>query len=85
MTSNQHDPYVQGNTHDTMDGTTGSQTARWSKSLKTVLSSDRSLKFDSVKLESLVKADQHAALNTFSGLVLTARQVKRVGGARRSL
>ena len=85
MTSDQHGPYVQGNTHDTMVGTTGSQTARWSKSLKTGLSSDRSLKFDSVKLESLVKADHYAALNTFSGLVLTARHVKRVGGARTSL
>ncbi len=85
MTSDQHGPYVQGNTHVTMVGTTGSQTARWSKSLKTDLSSDWSLKFDSMKLESLVKADQHAALNTFSGLVLTARHVKRVGGARTSL
>jgi hypothetical protein len=85
MTSNQHGPYVQGNTHDTMAGTTGSQTARWSKSFKTGPSSDWSLKFDSMKLESLVKADQNAALNAFSGLVLTARHVKRVGGARRSL
>ena len=85
MTSDQHDPYVWGNTHDTMAGTTGSQTARWSKSLKTGLSSNWSLKPDSMKLESLVKADHNAALNTFSGLVLTARHVKRVGGARRSL
>src|SRR5213079_2759748 len=40
---------------------------------KAVLSSDRSLQLDSVKLESLVIADQHAAVNTFSGLVHTAR------------
>ena len=85
MTSNQRGPYVQGNTHDTMGGTTGSQAAKRSKSLKTIPSSDWSLKFDSMKLESLVKADQNAALNTFSGLVLTARQVKGVGSARRSL
>ena len=85
MTSDQHGPYVQGNTHDTMVGTTGSQVARRSKPLKTNLSSDWSLQFDSMKPESLVKADHHAALNTFSGLVLTARQVKGVGGARRSL
>ena len=85
MTSNQRGPYVQGNTHGTMAGTTGSQAAKRSKSLKTGLSSDRSLKLDSVKLESLVKADHHAAVNTFSGLVLTARQVKGVGGARMSL
>ena len=85
MTSNQHGPYIWGNTHDTMAGTTGSQVARRSKSLKTGPSSDRSLKFDSLKSESLVKADHHAALNTFSGLVLTARQVKRVGSTRTSL
>ena len=46
------------------------------------LSSDRSLQFDSVKLESLVIADQHAAVNTFSGLVHTARQTMRVGNTR---
>ncbi len=40
---------------------------------KTVLSSDWSLQLDSMKLESLVIADQHAAVNTFPGLVHTAR------------
>jgi hypothetical protein len=35
-----------------------------------------------MKLESLVIADQHAAVNTFPGLVHTARQAMRVGGAR---
>ena len=34
-------------------------------------SSDWSLQFDSMKPESLVIADQHAAVNTFSSLVLT--------------
>ena len=34
---------------------------------KVILSSDRSLQLDSVKLESLVIADQNAAVNTFSG------------------
>ena len=85
MTSDQHGPYVQGDTHDTMVGTTGSQIARWSKSLKTDLSSDCSLKLDCMKLESLVKADHNAALNTFSDLVLTPRQVKGIGNTRRSL
>ena len=46
------------------------------------LSSDRSLQFDFVKLESLVIANQHVAVNTFSGLVHTARQTMRVGNAR---
>lgn len=35
-----------------------------------------------MKSESLVIPDQHAGVNTFSGLVLTARQVKGVGSAR---
>ncbi len=47
--------------------------------LKTSPSSDRSLKLDCVKLESLVIADQHAAVNTFPGLVHTARHTMRVG------
>jgi hypothetical protein len=50
--------------------------------LKPPLSSDRSLQFDSVKLESLVNADQHAALNTFPGLVHTARHTTKEGYAR---
>ena len=82
MTSNQHGPYVQGYTHDTMAGTEGSQIARCSLSQKTGPSSDWGLKLDPMKPESLVKADHHAALNTFSGLVLTARHVKRIGNTR---
>ena len=45
-------------------------------------SPDRSLQLDYVKLESLVIADQHAAVNTFPGLVHTARHTMGVGGAR---
>ncbi len=37
---------------------------------------------DSMKLESLVIADQHAAVNTFPGLVHTARQAMKDGSAR---
>jgi hypothetical protein len=62
-----------------MVGTKGCETARWSQSQKTALSSDRSLQLDSVKLESLVIADQHAAVNTFPGLVHTARHTMGVG------
>ena len=54
----------------------------WSKSYKVRLSSDRSLQLDYVKLESLVIADQNAAVNTFSGLVHTARQTMKVGSTR---
>ena len=49
---------------------------------KVGLSSDWSLQLDSMKLESLVIANQHVAVNTFSGLVHTARQTMRVGNTR---
>ncbi len=68
MTSSPHGLYVQGYTRATMGGTKGSDTARWSKSQKTVLSSDCSLQLDYMKVESLVIADQHAAVNTFRAL-----------------
>ena len=58
MTSNQHGPYVQGDTRATMDGTMGCQVARRSKSLKTILSSDYWLQLACMKLESLVTANQ---------------------------
>ncbi len=58
MTSSHHGPYVQGGTRPTMVGTKGSKTARWSKSQKADLSSDRRLKPAYVKLESLVIAYQ---------------------------
>ena len=58
MTSSQYGPYGQGCTRATMSGTEGRQPARGSKSQKTVLSSDRSLQLDCVKLESLVTAGQ---------------------------
>ena len=54
MTSNHHAPYDLGYTRATMDRTKGSKTARLSQSHKSVLSSDRSLQLDCVKLESLV-------------------------------
>ena len=78
MTSSPHGPYVQGYTRATMAGTTGSETAMLSESLKTGLSSDCSLQLDCMKLESLVIADQHAAVNPFPGLVHTARHTTKV-------
>ncbi len=78
MTSSHHGPYVPGYTRATMVGTEGSEAARWSESHKTNLSSDCSLQLDCMKSESLVIADQQAAVNTFPGLVHTARQVNRV-------
>lgn len=78
MTSSPHGPYVQGYTRATMAGTKGCQSARWSQSQKAGLSSDWSLQLDSMKLESLVIAYQHDAVNTFPGLVHTARHTTEV-------
>ena len=61
MTSSHHGPYVQGYTRATMGGTNRCELARGSQSEKTVLSTDKSLQLDSLKLESLVIADQHSS------------------------
>ena len=82
MTSSPHGPYAQGYTRATMVGTKGCETVRWSQSQKTGLSSDCSLQLDYMKLESLVIAHQLGAVNTFPGLVHTARQAMEAGGAR---
>ena len=82
MTSSPHGLYVQGYTRATMAGTEGCKTARWSESQKTCLSPDCSLQLDCMKSESLVIADQQAAVNTFPGLVHTARQAMEAGGTR---
>ena len=73
MTSSPHGPYVQGYTRATMVGTKGREPARGSQSQKADLSTDKSLQLNSLKSESLVIADQQAAVNTFPGLVHTAR------------
>ncbi len=78
MTSSQHGPYVRGYTRNTMAGTKGCKTARWSESHKTSPSSDWGLQLDPMKSESLVIVDQHATVNTFPGLVHTARHMTRV-------
>ena len=83
MTSSPHGLYILGDTRDTMDGTEGSERVTWSQSQKTVLSSDWSLQLDSMKLESLVIADQHAAVNTFPGLVHTARHTMGADSTRK--
>ena len=82
MTSSPHGLYIQGNTRTTMAGTEGCNTARWSQSQKTGPSSDWRLQLASMKVESLVIADQHAAVNTFPGLVHTARHTTGVDWSR---
>ncbi len=78
MTSSPHGPYAQGYTRTTMVGTKSSELARVSQSQKTGLSSDCSLQLDCMKSESLVIAYQHDAVNTFPGLVHTARHTTEV-------
>ena len=82
MTSDLRVPYVWGNTRATMAGTKGSEPARESQSQKTGLSSDWGLQLDPMKLESLVIVDQHATVNTFPGLVHTARHAMEVSSTR---
>ena len=82
MTSNHHAPYDLGYTRATMVGTTRSEIEMLSETLKTNLSSDCRLQLAYMKPESLVIADQHAAVNTFPGLVHTARQTMKVTNTR---
>ncbi len=81
MTSSQHGPYGLGYTRVTMVVTKRSKRATWSRSHKNYLSSDCTLQLGCMKSESLVIADQHAAVNTFPGLVHTARHAMGVGFA----
>ena len=82
MTSSHHGPYAQGYTRATMAYTKCCEPVMVSQSQKVRLSSDCRLQLACMKLESLVIADQHAAVNTFPGLVHTARQAMEAGGAR---
>ncbi len=78
MTSSPHGLYIRGYTRATMATTKSREIARLSESQKSRLISDRGLQLDRVKLESLVIVDQHAAVNTFPGLVHTARHTMGV-------
>ena len=82
MTSNHHAPYVLGYTRATMAGTDGSEGAIWSGSQKASHSSDRRLQLACVKSESLVITGQHTVVNTFPGLVHTARHTTKAGNTR---
>ncbi len=82
MTSGHHGPYELGYTRATMVGTEGCNPARVSESQKTDRSPDWSLQLDSMKSESLVIANQNVAVNTFPGLVHTARHTMGVGCKR---
>jgi hypothetical protein len=81
MTSSQHGSDIQGYTHATMAGTEGREGVTRSQSQKAGPSPDCRLQLACMKAELLVTAGQHTAVNTFPGLVHTARHVMKVGHA----
>ena len=82
MTSNHHAPYDPGYTRTTMAFNRGKQHCEVKQTPKKRLSSDCRLQLACTKSELLVIADQHAAVNTFPGLVHTARHTMGVGNTR---
>ena len=81
-TSNHHAPYDLGYTRTTMDVNRGKQDSDVEQTPKNILSSDCRLQPACMKMELLVIADQHAAVNTFPGLVHTARHTMGAGNTR---
>ena len=61
-----------------MDVNRGKQDSDVEQTPKNILSSDCRLQPACMKMELLVIADQHAAVNAFPGLVHTARHTPRV-------
>ena len=82
MRSNHHAPYVLGYTRTTMAINKGKRRSDPEQIPKHCLSSDCRLQLACMKAELLVIADQHAAVNTFPGLVHTARHTMRAGDTR---
>ena len=82
MTSNHHAPYDLGHTRTTMVINRGKQNREVEQIPKNHPSSDCRLQPACMKPELLVIADQHAAVNTFPGLVHTARHTMGVGNTR---
>ena len=82
MTSNHHAPYDLGYTRTTMAVNKGQRHREVERISKNGPSSDCRLQPACVKSESLVIAGQHTAVNTFPGLVHTARHTTKVGNTR---
>ena len=82
MTSNHHALYDLGYTRTTMAFNKEKQDREVEQTPKNGPSSDCRLQLAYMKLELLVIADQHAAVNTFPGFVHTARQTMKVGNTR---
>ena len=82
-TSSQHGAYTLGNTHPTMVKNNGMPNRKVEQIPdKFHLSWDWGLKPDPMNEESVVIADQQAAVNMFLPLVHTARQANKVGNGR---
>ena len=82
MTSNHHAPYDLGYTRTTMAINKEQQSREVEQISKNCLSSDCRLQLACMKSELLVIVDQHATVNTFPGLVHTARHTMGVGNTR---
>ena len=82
MTSNHHAPYDLGYTRTTMAANRGQRNREVERIPKRRPSSDCRLQLACMKSELLVIADHHAAVNTFPGLVHTARHTMGVGNTR---
>ena len=74
MTSNPHASYEEGFRGNTMGSNNQKQCREAEQIYKPFLSSDCSLELDYMKVESLVMANQHVAVNMSLFLALTARQ-----------
>ncbi len=82
MTSNHHALYDLGYTRTTMAFNKEKQDREVEQNPKTTSQFRLRLQLACMKSELLVIADQHAAVNTFPGLVHTARHTMRAGGTR---
>ena len=79
MTSSLHGPYELGYTRATMIITMrGNNDNKLEQIFKNYLSSDYKLQLAYMKLESLVIAEQHAAVNMLLGFVHTARHIMEI-------
>ena len=78
MMSNHHASYALGYTRATMGTTERSEGVTWSKTQKSILSSDCGLKPAHTKTELLVIPNQNVGVNAFPGLVHTARHAMGV-------
>ncbi len=82
MTSNHHAPYDLGYTRATMVSDREKQTREGEQISKTASQFGLQAATRLQKLESLVIANQHVAVNTFPGLVHTARHTMGVANTR---